>query len=149
MSRLSKKPTIGVHEQSALLKFHYPHFETRVRGNTLVAAGELQPDPLCRKYTIEIRYAVGNPPEVRVLSPKLEPRADTDRIPHMYGQERLCLFLPGTGQWSSAKPLAVTIVPWASLWLYFYEVWRATGEWLGGGEEPDDQITYRRDQDDE
>ena len=29
-----------------------------------------------------------------------------------------------------------TIVPWASLWLYYYEVWHATGEWLGGGEHP-------------
>ncbi len=52
----------------------------------------------------------------------------------MYDQKRLCLYLPG--QWSGEKPIAVTIVPWASVWLYFYEVWRATGEWLGGGVEP-------------
>ncbi|MDY0295864.1 MAG: hypothetical protein RB296_00975 [Acidobacteriota bacterium] len=29
--------------------------------------------------------------------------------------------------------IAKTIVPWASEWLIFYELWLATGEWLGGG----------------
>ncbi|MGH8092034.1 MAG: hypothetical protein ACREIF_00990 [Chthoniobacterales bacterium] len=29
--------------------------------------------------------------------------------------------------------LADTIVPWTSRWLYFYEIWLATGEWMGGG----------------
>jgi hypothetical protein len=28
------------------------------------------------------------------------------------------------------------IVPWISLWLFFYETWLITGEWLGGGHEP-------------
>ncbi len=32
--------------------------------------------------------------------------------------------------------LADTILPWASLWLFYYEVWLATGEWVGGGEHP-------------
>jgi hypothetical protein len=29
--------------------------------------------------------------------------------------------------------VADTTVPWTALWLYHYEVWHATGEWLGGG----------------
>jgi hypothetical protein len=29
-----------------------------------------------------------------------------------------------------------SIVPWTSLWLYYYEIWHATGEWLGGGHDP-------------
>jgi hypothetical protein len=29
-----------------------------------------------------------------------------------------------------------TIVPWAVLWLYFFEEWLRSGEWLGGGEHP-------------
>jgi hypothetical protein len=32
--------------------------------------------------------------------------------------------------------IADTIVPWAALWLVFYEYWLATGLWLGGGEHP-------------
>ena len=27
--------------------------------------------------------------------------------------------------------LAKVIVPWIALWLYYYEVWHATGSWLG------------------
>jgi hypothetical protein len=29
--------------------------------------------------------------------------------------------------------LSETIIPWLSLWLTFYEMWRVTGEWDGGG----------------
>ncbi|AIQ89412.1 protein of unassigned function [Methylobacterium oryzae CBMB20] len=29
--------------------------------------------------------------------------------------------------------LGRTIVPWAILWLWFFEDWLATGEWRGGG----------------
>jgi len=32
--------------------------------------------------------------------------------------------------------IASTILPWASEWLFHYEIWRATGEWTGGGREP-------------
>jgi hypothetical protein len=30
-----------------------------------------------------------------------------------------------------------TIVPWAVLWLYYFEDWLATDEWKGGGKHPD------------
>jgi hypothetical protein len=32
--------------------------------------------------------------------------------------------------------IAETILPLASIWLFYYEMWQATGEWLGGGEHP-------------
>jgi len=57
-------------------------------------------------------------------------------IVYTYAQDRPCLFLPGSGEWRSDLLIARTVVPWLSEWLYFYEVWRATGEWLGGGEHP-------------
>jgi hypothetical protein len=61
----------------------------------------------------------------------------------MYCQERLCLFLPGSREWNGDDPIALTILPWASLWLYFYEVWHATGEWLGGGVHPEEATSIR------
>jgi len=33
-------------------------------------------------------------------------------------------------------PIAKTIIPWTSLWLYFFGDWLITGEWNGGGEHP-------------
>ena len=64
----------------------------------------------------------------------------------MSEQKRLCLYLPGSGQWTGEMVLATTVVPWAALWLYHYEMWHLTGEWLGGGHEPgDEKIPYRHE----
>lgn len=54
----------------------------------------------------------------------------------MYQQKTLCLFNPTKGDWNSRMRIDSTILPWATLWLYFYEVWHATGAWLGGGDHP-------------
>jgi hypothetical protein len=130
---------IGLREQLAFMRLHWPDFTTRVYKGQLIAKGDLQPDELCRIYRVEIRLPCDGAPEVRVLNPALRPRSPSEAIPHMYDQERLCLYLPGSGEWAPYKAIALTIVPWASLWLYFYEVWHATGVWLGGGVEPNSQ----------
>jgi hypothetical protein len=44
-----------------------------------------------------------------------------------------CLFFPSRESWRSDVKLADIIIPWLSTWLEFYEMWRATGEWYGGG----------------
>jgi len=30
------------------------------------------------------------------------------------------------------------------LWLFYYEIWLATGEWCGGGVHPEKRIPYRK-----
>jgi hypothetical protein len=129
---------LGLGEQLAFMKLWWPGFATVVRRGRLRSEGDLVPSALSATYRVQITLPGGGLPEVRVLSPKLEERGDGELIPHMYGQERLCLCLPG--QWTGEKPIAMTVVPWTSVWLYFYEVWRATGEWLGGGVEPGDDV---------
>jgi hypothetical protein len=37
---------------------------------------------------------------------------------------------------STSTFIAYTILPWTSLWLYFYELWLVTGQWMGGGKHP-------------
>jgi hypothetical protein len=59
----------------------------------------------------------------------LEVRAG-ERLPHVYPLNTLCLYLGE--EWSWAHWLT-DLVGWASEWLFFYEVWLATGTWLGGG----------------
>jgi hypothetical protein len=137
--------TLGLHEQAAFLRLWWPTFSTSVKGRMLTSEGEVRPTEMSQTYWLYVSYGGGETPEVRVVHPKLEPRAEGGLIPHMYGQEGLCLYLPGSGQWTPAKPIAVTILPWSSLWLYFYEVWRATGEWMGGGVEPDPKRPIRRE----
>jgi hypothetical protein len=137
---------LGLREQLAFMRLWWPEFASRIRGRELVIDGELLPLMGCDSYHVLITMAGGEPPETRVLEPKLHPRDAGGRIPHMYDQERLCLFLPGTGEWSPEKPIALTIVPWTSVWLFFYEVWLATGEWLGGGVEPEPRKPIRREE---
>lgn len=96
----------------------------------------MRPDSLCREYKVEVRYT-GGIPEVKVLDPPLQRHAGSSRIPHMYKQQRLCLYHPNYGDWTPSKLLADTIVPWISEWLYYYEIWLVTGHWGGGGEHPE------------
>ena len=35
-----------------------------------------------------------------------------------------------------ASLLSQTIVPWATLWFYFFEDWPVSDEWKGGGKHP-------------
>ena len=65
--------------------------------------------------------------------------AEGRRIPHLYQQKplRLCLYLPKTHEWRSWMRLDQTIVPWATLWLFYFEEWLASGDWKGGGMHPD------------
>ena len=32
--------------------------------------------------------------------------------------------------------IADTIIPWVIEWIYFYELWKITGAWKGGGDHP-------------
>jgi hypothetical protein len=56
-------------------------------------------------------------------------------LPHINPDGSLCLHV--MGDWQPWMYIADYIVPWVSTWLYFYEVWYATGNWFGGGTHPD------------
>ena len=54
-------------------------------------------------------------------------------LPHVWNHEKQVLCLFQEGDWRPGLRLADSIVPWASEWLFFYEIWLVTGEWDGGG----------------
>lgn len=81
-------------------------------------------------------------PIVRVIRPSLvlNPMATEEPIlPHVYFDKNvlqlspLCLFDPRAGEWDHGMLIAKTTVPWAARWLACYEIWEATGRWVGGG----------------
>ena len=63
-------------------------------------------------------------------SPKLEDRQD-GLIPHVFRNGALCLHY--RWEWNTRMDIGDTIIAWTSEWLYHYEMWHVTGEWLGGG----------------
>jgi hypothetical protein len=80
-------------------------------------------------------------PRVYVNDPPLAPRADGEKVPHLYRRsgERpyLCLYDPQERTWTAARPVAETIIPWAAQWLRTYELWQVTGKWLAPGRHPE------------
>lgn len=84
-------------------------------------------------YTVRVEYTLEAPPRVKVLEPPLDP-GHRERLPHVYSGDRLCLYDPRSGDWNRDMFLSDTILPWAAEWLFHYEVWKATGRWVGGGD---------------
>jgi hypothetical protein len=105
--------------------------------NRLRWEGTLQPTPSSDTYLVQVEYTGAGRPDVKVLSPDLD--VPHNKLPHTFDDGDLCLHFPG--EWNASHLIAYTIVPWASEWLLHYELWRATGEWLGGGHEPGSDAT--------
>lgn len=88
--------------------------------------GTLQPRVTSPAYCLRVSYRLGEIPRVRVLRPKL-----VDGAPHLYADGSLCLYWPKEWHWAPCEAIGETLLPWAALWLYYYELWLDTGEWLG------------------
>ena len=99
-----------------------------------------RPTPLSREYSLRLDFKQARTPvpKVWVRDPDLVELSEGARLPHVYEQKpaRLCLYLPGTGEWSPSLLITETIVPWSILWLFYFEDWLSTGGWAGGGIHP-------------
>lgn len=108
--------------------------------NQLFWTGKIQPTALSKEYRVILVYQLGKSPRVWVIGDELE-KLDDINFPHKFDVDaenkmvRICLYR--YSEFNSSKLLANTIIPWTIEWLYYYELWLATGEWLGGGEHPD------------
>lgn len=101
---------------------------------------QTRPTPLSRDYSVLLRYRLDRRPSVIVEDPDLPLLAEGRRLPHVY-QDRpphICLYLPGSGEWTPQKIIADTILPWTDLWLFHFEEWLWSDDWKGGGEHPSD-----------
>lgn len=113
----------------AAMQRSFPQFRhTRAGAGAVRWAGTLQPTEESPVYTIEILHEIWRGPRVWVVNPALAVNP-----PHVYrfDDNALCLYFPPEWSWRPAESLASTIVPWTALWLYYYEAWLVTGDWLG------------------
>ncbi len=142
-----KSKKLSVTEQIQTMQAAHPQFKPRPLINkktrkaiplnsAVVWVGELQPTKLSRKYQAKIEYRIDKVPSTNIISPKLALFEGARKLPHIYSDGSLCLYTPKNGEWHAGKNIASTIVPWISLWLFYYEAWLITGEWLGDGTEP-------------
>ena len=104
----------------------------------LIWKGRIQPTLLSCSYLVRIElHHTKEAPVTTIVDPSLEKR-ESENIPHLYEEGSLCLHRPSNKHWKPGMSIADTIIPWTSLWLYYYEEWHRTGIWHGGGEHPED-----------
>jgi len=120
----SSRLTIG--QQIAAMGCYFPDFVYCREKNIPTWHGTLQPSGKSPAYHVRVVYSPPKLPKVFVVSPPLESNAC-----HRYSDGSLCLYYPLDGSWTSDIFIAKTIVPWAALWLAFYELWLSTGTWYG------------------
>lgn len=123
-------------KQEIALRQHFPDATIkRVADASLTWEYTLRPTAISDEYRVRLVYTSVRGVEVFVLSPKLRLAAGKTKLPHVYSTERqkLCLYYPDGKEWNKGKYLCQTVVPWISEWLYFYELWVASGDWYGGG----------------
>ncbi|TCA66784.1 hypothetical protein E0J09_03170 [Rhizobium leguminosarum bv. viciae] len=123
------------------MRSDWPLFRVR-KSNRFSAVWIGDVKPQFANYRLEIRYVVGDFPEVRVRSPELVkvPENPDGPLPHIYGplsDPTLCLFDPAADEWDGCMLISRTTVPWSIDWITFYEFWLMTGVWSGGGRHPD------------
>lgn len=89
-------------------------------------------DSLCYKLRISAKVdsTIVN---IYPVEPFIGREINGEKVPHMFSDGSLCLYYPEYNEWKYSDCWADTLIPWASLWLYYYEIWLMTGAWLGGG----------------
>lgn len=134
VSNVIKIKNKSLSEQFSALRVKYPRFESSFDSHiSLIVKGTLQPTSRSAIYQFTLNYSITGVPKLRIISPKLIKNEKGDSIPHLYSEGNLCLYYHKYREFRRIDFLCDTIIPWASLWLYYYEVWQLTGEWLGGG----------------
>lgn len=98
----------------------------------------IRPSAVGRLYGLRLKFKQNHFPEVFVVNPDLNLLAKGRQLPHVYSNSpvRLCLHYPQYREWIPTQSIVVTIVPWAYLWLAYFEDWLISDEWKGGGKHP-------------
>ena len=119
---------------------HFPNSRYEFNGNNFIWEYYLQPTKTSKKYLLTLKYD-GKYPKAYLYNQGIL-KSKTDYVIHTLKSEfkskneeyvQLCLYYPKKHEWNKYMFISETIVPWALSWLYYYEIWRVTGEWLGGG----------------
>lgn len=94
----------------------------------------LNPKNASRTYDVKISFTQFGA-KVFVVNEVLKVAENRKKLPHVYDHEKqhLCLYSISLKEWDSKKLIIKTLIPWASEWLFFYELWLIEGQWLGGG----------------
>ena len=116
------------------VKRSFPNAHIKINSRKVELFLKLKPTFASIEYEIKL-VAKKNSKLVNifVVNPKIGLYENNRRVPHMYSNGSLCLYYPQYNEWDYTDSWAETLIPWTSLWLFYYEIWIETGEWIGGG----------------
>lgn len=140
-SQVARSTEVTPALQAFALRQVMPDARVRIRNGVLTWIGKVQPGPECSTYELQIVHRPRRLPTARVLSAALKPN-DDGLLPHVYDDGALCLH--DEEEWRSNMLLARTILPWASEWLFYYELWLASGTWYGDGPDRLDPVSQAK-----
>jgi hypothetical protein len=122
------RPITMLEQEFAMLE-HRPAI-TRTRRKPWVWRGRISTRPGGQIYVIDIDGGFRSGGGVKILcrEPALVVEPATGRPPHTFGDGSLCV---NDRSPNDFEFIAFTTVPWLYSWLYFYEHWLDTGEWVG------------------
>ena len=135
-SKQARKKGFSASKQFEKLKQAFPHLKVlKQKGNHFEVVVKLRPTTASRVYDVKVCFNKYQGVSVYVVNEKLEVARNRKKLPHVYSHEeqKLCLYSWKKRQWTKEKLISSTIIPWASEWLEFYELWLISGQWLGGG----------------
>lgn len=134
----SKKTIQGLlsSQQLRKIKTDFPDVQiVKNTWNSFKIIMEIQPTEISEKYRLTFIYEQNRWINVFVIDKKLNIAENRSKLPHVYDsiKQQLCLFSPSKKEWNGFNYIVDTIIPWASEWLYYYELWLPEGKWYGGG----------------
>lgn len=104
----------------------WPGFERERMVGGVRYAGTLRPTAASPEYAVHLEMPDVRAPVVWVRDPEVREDA-----PHRWSDGSLCLYKQALRPWGGRDLVALTVVPWAAVWLGFYEAWIETGIWWG------------------
>ena len=140
----NNKKTVAM--QAYNLKNTYQFESCVIKRGVMKWVQKVRPRKESREYEITVIYD-GKIPKVYLFNQGIM-KSKNELIPHCYERKfksfkneyiRICLYYPGYNEWNQEMFISRTIIPWAIEWLLYYEYWRVTNKWLGGG------IEYEKD----
>ena len=126
MGIFNKKKKANPLVQIGAMKSKFSQFQHKQKDGNIIFTGNLFIKSELPIYNVSIEYRGNLRPVVKVNSPAL-----VEDSPHLHSDNSLCLYHPNNFKWSSDKLIAKEIMQWTIAWIYFYEYWLQTGEWIG------------------
>lgn len=112
----------------------FPSSEVRCKCGKMEIILRLKPTDVSIDYKIRLVAQRGRKSvDIFVEEPRIAIYENGKKVPHLYSNGSLCLYYPEYQEWNYCDSWAETLIPWTSLWLFYYEIWKETGNWLGGG----------------